>query len=132
MEARPVWHWRWWILGLFAVAWTAALLYPEVPDVGLESTHELLEIRTLIGKAVHVSAYAVLAGLAGWVRAPVRYRTLLVFGVMAHATATELGQWWMHEMEWSRRHGQLTDVALDNLGILLGLMATWKWWTQEG
>ena len=126
-----MWQWRWWVWGGCLVAWTAALLYPVVPAIGLERTEELLTIRAIIAKTVHISAYAFLAGLSGWLRARARYRWLLVFVLMAHATVTELIQWWMEQMSWSSRHGQLTDVGFDNLGILIGLLATWKWWTQE-
>jgi hypothetical protein len=125
-----VWRWRWWIWGLGMTLWTVALLYPEVPPVGLENTEELLTIRAFIGKTVHVSAYVVLTCLTGWLRAPARYRWLLLFVLMAHATATELGQWGMETMGISARHGQLKDVAFDDLGILIGLLLTWRWWTE--
>jgi hypothetical protein len=123
---------RWQLWGLYVIAWTVALLYPIVPDIGLEGTEELLTVRAVIGKTAHVSAYAVMAVLTGWLRAPTRYRWLLVFFVMAHATATEMGQWVMNEqLGWSIRTGDLRDVAYDNVGILMGLLLSWKWWTQR-
>ena len=126
-----MWPSRWWIWGVCITAWTIALLYPVVPRIGLEGTEELLTLRAVVAKTVHVGAYAFLAGLTGWLRAPLRYRALLVFILMAHGTATELLQAWMEHMQWSVRKGQLTDVGFDNLGILIGLLTTWKWWTRE-
>jgi hypothetical protein len=124
-------RWRWWIWGAYVTAWTVALIYPVVPQVGLEGTPELLTIRMIVAKTVHISAYAVLAALTGWVRAPMRYRALLVFFLMAHGTATEMTQLAMEELGWSARHGELHDVAFDNLGILIGILAGWKWWMEE-
>jgi VanZ family protein len=49
-----------------------------------------------------------------------------MFGVMAHAAATELIQ-----LKIAGRSGQLTDVGIDHVGVLLGLMLTWKWWSAE-
>jgi hypothetical protein len=44
--------------------------------------------------------------------------------LMAHGTITELIQ-----LHVPGRSGSLHDVALDQLGITLGMLASWKWWT---
>lgn len=122
---------RWLIWSVFLVVWTVGLLYPSPP-----SLHDLDEMispfRYAVAKTVHVTAYAVLAILTGWLRVAPRYRWLMMFVIMAHATATEMGQWVSNEvLHISMRSGELYDVAYDNGGILLGLLASWKWWTDD-
>jgi hypothetical protein len=125
-------RWRCLIWTVYVTAWTVALLYPVLPTTGLEGIDEVISLhRYLIAKSVHVSAYAVLTILTAWLHAPSRYRWLFVFFLMAHGTATEMGQWIMRELVWSMRIGHLHDVAYDNLGVLIGLLVSWKWWTRE-
>src|SRR5262245_64698327 len=117
--------WRWVIWAAYVAAWTAALLsrVPEGDWGAIGSGEERIDLKNLFGKTVHVSAYAVLAGLTGWLRVSSRRRWLLLFFVMAHGTATELLQ--LHATSY--RTGCLEDVALDHLGVALGLLVTWKW-----
>jgi hypothetical protein len=123
---------RWLLWTCYVMAWTIALLYPSHPETGLREIDDWLEpIHYAVAKSVHVSAYMVLTLLTGWVRAPMRYRWLLMFFVMAHGTATEMGQLITNEMGWSSRLGDLRDVAFDNFGILLGLLIGWKWWMAD-
>ena len=119
--------WRWLIWLAYVSVWTGSLLAP-VPegDWTVGSGEQRLDLKYLLGKALHVSAYAVLAGLSGWLRVPYRRRWLLVFFVTAHGTATELLQ--LHTP--LHRTGCLEDVGLDNLGVGLGLLLTWKWWSD--
>jgi VanZ family protein len=125
-------RWRWLIWGVYVTAWTIALLYPRAPHAGVEEIDALIEpSRYLIAKSIHVSAYAVMTLLTAWLGAPLRYRWLLVFLLMVHGTATEMGQWSMQVAGWSVRIGQLHDVAYDNLGVLIGLLIGWKWWTRD-
>jgi hypothetical protein len=125
-------RWRWHFWSVYVLAWTIALLYPVVPETGISDVDEFIEPhRYLLAKSVHVSAYAVMTLLTAWLNAPMRYRWLLVYFLMAHATATEMGQWAMRELEWSVRVGHLHDVAFDNVGVLIGLLVGWKWWMQE-
>jgi VanZ family protein len=93
---------------------------PETPGLG---DVEGFSLRTLIGKSLHVGAYALLAVLSGWLRPAPRYRWLLAYLVMAHATATEVAQ-----TTTGYRTGELTDVALDHVGIALGMLCAWRWW----
>jgi hypothetical protein len=37
----------------------------------------------------------------------------------------------MNELGVSERHGDLPDVGYDHVGILLGVLASWKWWVRE-
>jgi VanZ family protein len=115
---------RWLIWLAYVVAWTAALVLP-VPDTGDWTVEELgIDFRTVFAKSVHIGAYAVMTGLTAWLRVPVRYRPLLVLFLMAHGTVTELLQ-----LTVSHRSGQLADVAFDNLGVILGMLLTWRWWS---
>jgi hypothetical protein len=124
--------WRWLIWKFYVTLWTIALLSPVIPETGMAHVDEFISPwRYLLAKAVHVTAFAVMTILTGWLHAPARYRWLLVFFLMAHATATEMGQWGMQQMEWSVRTGHLHDVAYDDVGILIGLLVSWKWWMKE-
>jgi hypothetical protein len=80
-------------------------------------------------KTLHVGAYAFLTVMAAWLRVPVRYRFLLIFFLMAHATVTEVLQQVLVEIVG--RTGSLWDVALDQLGITLGLLLAWRWWVEH-
>lgn len=123
-------NYRWLIWSVFLVLWTIGLLYPTSPQ--LHQIDEIIEpFRVVIAKTVHVSAYAILAILTGWLRVAPRYRWLMLFVIMAHGTATEMGQWITKEMHISTRTGELYDVAFDNAGILLGLLVSWRWWTEN-
>jgi hypothetical protein len=125
-------RWRWLIWTVFLIAWTIALLFPIQPRTGAAQIDEAIRpYRYAVAKTVHVSAYAVLTILTGWLRVAVRYRFLFVFLLMVHGTVTEMGQHAMAEMGRSERHGDLYDVGYDNLGVLLGLLASWKFWVQE-
>jgi hypothetical protein len=124
--------WRWLIWSAYLSAWTSGLLFPVPPRTGVDMLDETIEPhRYAVHKAVHVAAYAVLTLLTAWLNVPMRWRWLLVFLLMAHGTATEMGQWGMRELHWSIRIGHLHDVAFDNLGVLIGLAVSWKWWMRE-
>lgn len=126
-----MYRWRWVIWSVYLSAWTIAILYPVPPQTGIEHIDAVELNRYIVAKSAHLCGYALLAILTGWLRAPLRYRWQLVFVVMAHGTATEMGQWAMREMHMSIRMGQLHDVAYDNVGTLIGVLASWKWWMQE-
>jgi VanZ family protein len=127
-----VYRWRWHFWSVYVVLWTTALLFPVIPETGFEDVDEFISPnRYLLAKSVHVSAYAVMTLLTAFLNAPMRYRWLLVYFLMAHGTATEMGQWTMREMQWSVRIGHLHDVAFDNVGVLIGLLLGWNWWMRE-
>jgi hypothetical protein len=116
---------------VYVTVWTVALLYPIPPPEPHDGIDEVLTVRKVVAKTLHMSAYAVMALLTGWLKVPARYRWLLVFFLMAHATATEVAQRMLTDLHWVERTGRLSDVALDNVGVLAGLLAGWKWWTSE-
>jgi VanZ family protein len=117
--------WRWWLWLVYVLAWTGALL---MPFPGGSSIADLeFNLRFFIGKTLHVSAYAVLAALTAWLRAPMRWRFLLMFFLMVHATLTEVLQ---YTIESLGRSGELLDVALDHAGIAIGMLLTWRWWAE--
>ena len=115
--------WRWLLWLAFTIAWSTSLLMP-VPEGDWSVEGVEIDLRYLFSKSVHISAYAVFTGLSGWLRAPARYRWLLLFFVMVHGTVTELLQ--NHTLH---RTGCLEDVGFDHLGVALGLLLTWRWWT---
>ena len=125
-------HWlqkrRWWVWWGMTVAWTILLLAPM-------SHHELpilsalrIDLKFIIAKSIHVGMYAVITVWAGWLMAPLKYRFLLIFFLMAHACWTEMMQ---KVLESFGRGGNLEDVAWDHLGIALGIAVSWRWWTRE-
>jgi VanZ family protein len=121
-------HYRWLVWLAFLVLWTTALLVP-VPTGpwDLEPVHVFeVELKLLIAKTVHVSAYALFTILTGWLQVPARLWWLLLFFVTVHGTATELLQ-----LLTPSRTGQLLDVGFDNLGVALGLLLSWKWWSAN-
>jgi VanZ family protein len=123
-RVRPLYRWLLWLI--FIVLWTAALLEP-IPEGPWDLEPVTLfgvELKLLIAKAVHVSTYAALAVLTGWLRVPGRLRWLPLFFITVHGTLTELLQ-----LLTPTRTGMLTDVGFDNVGVALGLLLSWKWWS---
>ncbi len=114
-------RWTMWLM-LLAV-WTVALEVP-VPSGG----QVIQTYRYLIAKGMHVFVYAVLTFTAGWLRVPERFRWLVMFCLMVHAAATELLQQALEQ--WCHRSGSLADVGYDQIGIAIGVVLGWKWWTQ--
>ena len=108
-------RYRWWCWSAYALAWTTALLVP-VPSGDWPPGPLDLDLRFGFAKLVHLSAYAVFAALTGWLRAPPRYRFVLMFVLMGHATLTEMLQ---YLLEFIGRYGSLSDVALDHVGIAI-------------
>lgn len=116
---------RWLIWLGFTTVWTVLLLLPgeQYANAGVETWPPMMKIYAT--KGAHLLAYTLMAFLSGWVRLPVRYRFMLLFFVMFHATYTELLQ-----MNIQGRSGSLEDVSLNEAGVLLGLLAGWRWWTD--
>jgi VanZ family protein len=127
-EPEPISIWsspafRWAVWTAYALAWTRALLVENPVDPGHDAVLEYQLF--LFSKAVHISAYAVFAALSGWLRVRFRYRWLLLVFLSLHAFATEYGQQFFRT-----RHPSLRDAGLDHLGMLLGVLLTWKWWRR--
>jgi hypothetical protein len=115
-------RWRWLVWDVYVVAWTTALLVPNPVSAGDDS--RLRIGLTVFAKAVHVSAYAVLTVLTNWLGVRGAGRWALLAFLSAHTLATEGLQ---HVMGMGRT-GSWRDVALDHVGIALGLALTWKGW----
>jgi len=119
--------WRWLLWFAYAAAWTVALVVP-VPDVQVLSFgEELIDLRWLFAKSVHVSAYAVFAILTGLLPVAWRWRLPLLFLLMLHGAGTE----WVQENFTTSRTGSLSDVLWDHLGIAVGCCVSWKWWSRD-
>lgn len=120
---------RWWIWTIFVVLWTIALEMPVPEPTVIPGGEVLVTRKKLFAKTAHVIVYAGFTVLSAWVPLAPRYRWLMILFVMAHATATELMQEALYE--WCHRGGALEDVAFDQLGILIGVALSWKWWMRE-
>lgn len=125
--ATPV---RWAIWLAFLVIWSTALLVPDPIGFLLRHEPQSLELphRTtfLMAKTLHVTAYGLAAILTGWLRAPGRWRWFLLGFWFVHAGATEVGQLFV-----PGRTGSVRDVALDHLGLSIGVALSWRWWWAE-
>ncbi len=115
---------RWLVWTCFLLLWTILLLLPGKSFDAI-GPQPLGIDRHLLQKSLHVVAYALFAVLSGWLLVPARSRWLLLFFVVTHGTMTELLQGFV-----PGRSSSLTDVGLDNLGVLLGLLLSWKWWAR--
>lgn len=120
---------RWVIWAFFVVAWTIALEVPGPALDQLPASQFMPTYRILIAKVIHVAAYALLAVLSGWVPLAARYRIIMMFFLMCHAATTEFFQEMLEPI--AHRGGSLRDVALDQCGIALGTMVSWRWWTDQ-
>lgn len=119
---------RWVIWSVVMIAWTVSLEAPvPIPDAAPPGSTEITP-RKVFAKSLHIAVYAFLAVLSAWPRLPMRYRWLMMFFLMAHATLTEVLQVALHE--WCGRGGSLWDVAFDQVGILAGFLIGWRWWTR--
>jgi VanZ family protein len=118
---------RWAVWLAFLVAWSVALLVPDPIEFLFRYKPDSLELSSemtfLMAKALHVTAYALAAILTGWLRAPGSWRWVLLAFWFLHAGATEVGQLFV-----PGRTGSLRDVALDHVGLLIGLAVSWRWW----
>ena len=116
-------HVRGLIWSIYTAAWTAALLTPQPVNVA----EALLSEDTVpyASKTLHVAAYALLAVLSGWLRAPLSWRRLLVGFLSAHALGTEFFQRYV-----PNRYPSWADVGWDHIGIVWGLLLSWPWWTE--
>ncbi|HKI38407.1 MAG TPA: VanZ family protein [Gemmataceae bacterium] len=116
MLRRVVW------LG-FALLWTAALVTPQPVRVSQAALPEQAQFP--VGKSLHVAAYALLCVLTAWQRFAPRWRPLLLLALSAHAAGTEFVQQFV-----PLRHGSWEDVALDHVGLYLGVVLAWRWWRE--
>ena len=109
---------------VYLVLWTAALTTPQPAKVSAAT----LPADTQFGaaKSLHVCAYALLCALTAWQRLLTpRWRPLLLLALSGHAVLTEVVQLYV-----PLRHGCWEDVALDHIGLYLGVVVAWRWWRE--
>jgi VanZ family protein len=121
-SVRPAWLWMVW--GLFLAAWTVALL--TTFPVRVQESLIPPEGHFVSSKGLHVGAYAFLTGLIGWLPVRGRWRWLLVAVLSLHGCATEYLQQFVEG-----RTGCWEDVGIDHIGIVLGLLLTYRWWAEK-
>lgn len=113
----------WWLIFLVVLTvWTIGLLIPDPSSSAVEGLGGARS-KFLIAKTLHVSAYAFVTFLAGfvvWSRASAGW--CLAF-LVSHAFLTE----WLQT--FVGRSGSLRDVGLDLLGILIGVAMNWRCWS---
>ena len=116
--------WRWLLWAIFVVLWTTALLTTEPVHVA----HAVLAPHVIFptAKLLHISAYAVVAVLSGWLIVSPRWRWLLLVFMCCHAFGTEFFQQFVPE-----RGPSLWDVGIDHVGIAIGLTISCKWWLKS-
>jgi VanZ family protein len=125
VRAKPPWDSRprrWVIWLTYLAVWTIGLLLPLGDSSELGELQQSL--RFYVGKTLHIVGYAGLTALGGWLGVAFPRRLLVLFFVMTHAVLSEILQPLL-----SNRTGLLSDVCLDHLGIALGLLLTWNWWS---
>ncbi len=109
---------------VYTAIWTTSLLTPHpvyLADAVLPKEHAVYAFKTL-----HVAGYAVLTILTGLLKVPLSWRWLLVCFLSLHALGTEFFQTFVPE-----RYPSWTDVGWDHIGIVLGLILSWGWWTKH-
>jgi VanZ family protein len=117
-RAKVSWRFLAWLLGL--AVWSAALLTTYPAKVSSEVLPWGMQFPT--AKCLHVSAYGLLTAFISFLPLGTGRRCALVALLSLHAFTTEFLQQFVE-----LRHGSLTDVGIDHLGIALGLAFTWKW-----
>jgi hypothetical protein len=120
-------HVAWSAWCVATLAWTAALTLPiNAPVFG--ATEEMRTLtRLILSKGAHLSIYAAWAFVTGWLQPRVKVRIFLLIFLMAHGVGTEWCQLLTYDI--LGRHGSLRDAALDQLGILVGVIAGYRYWT---
>jgi VanZ family protein len=116
---------RWTLWGIYVAIWTTGLLLPLGTLDSIPEPDFVVSRKYLFAKSIHVIAYAFLALFSAWLRVPARYRWLLIFFIMAHATATE------HLQLLVDRGGSLFDVGYDTVGITVGIILSWNHWVSN-
>lgn len=114
MQRRLVWL-------TFVAGWTTALLTPHPVSLA----QDVLPRDALFPsfKLAHVTCYAIMTILSGWLRAGGRARVVLLAFLCVHAFLTEFFQQFV-----PGRTMALTDAGFDLAGVLIGLAVTRKWW----
>jgi VanZ family protein len=121
-RAKRTWRIAVWIIWfIYLSAWTVALLTPH-PARAAQVVLPGHDLRYVVAKSLHVSAYLVLTILTGAlpIRPPWRYLMLVLPSL--HAMGTEFFQQFVPE-----RSGTWADVGFDHVGICLGMGILLMW-----
>ena len=108
---------------VYAAVWTTSLLTPQPAQILRRALHK--EQAHYASKSLHVLASAAFAILTGWLRVLLRWRPWLLVFLSLHALSTEYLQHFVPE-----RTPSWTDVGWDHVGIALGILLSWGWWTK--
>ncbi len=117
----PRWAWTSWCI--FFLAWTAALLTTILVDAGAAVLSK--DFSFYLGKVLHVTAYAILAYLSSRLPVTIPQRWAVLVLISFHAMATEYLQ------RFVGRYPSWRDVGLNHIGILIGVLVTWKKWRPD-
>jgi VanZ family protein len=115
--------WRWATWWLLAGLWALALLTPQPVQIEKRVLPE--EALFSASKGLHVAAYAFLTALGAWLPPWHGRRWLPIVVMSLHGCLTEFFQLFV-----PARHGCLQDVAIDHVGIALGLLLTLNRWRR--
>ena len=112
---------RWTLWTLCVTAWTLVLTTSAPAHV----MHDVLPAQATfpVAKTAHVLGYAFLTILSGWLHVRGDRRWFLLAFLSLHGMATEYIQTYVPD-----RSGSWRDVGLDHIGVVLGLVLSWKWW----
>lgn len=116
---------RWIVWSGYVLLWTTLLVIPLPGSVEWSLLDPGVLQEKFIAKTGHVCAYAMMTILTAWLRVGPAARLAMLFFLMAHAAATE----WI-QLHVASRSGTVNDVVLNHLGILAGLLLSWRWWTE--
>jgi VanZ family protein len=105
----------------YVIVWTASLVTPQPARASAATLPTPAQFPA--AKSLHIAGYGLLCVLTGWQRFAPRWRPLLLLALSAHAVLTEVIQLYVPE-----RHGDWVDVALDHVGLYLGVVVAWRWW----
>ena len=101
-------------------AWTVALLRP-IPHQAVKAVGGP-DNSFWVGKTLHVSMYAFLSVVLACTPWSRRLRIVLVLVLALHGGLTEFLQ------QFVGRGASWRDVGLDTMGVIIGVMLTWKRW----
>ncbi|MBM4071029.1 MAG: hypothetical protein FJ271_19080 [Planctomycetes bacterium] len=116
---------RWLVWSAYVLLWTTLLVIPIPDAVDWSPLDSEYVTKKALAKTGHVCAYALMTILTAWLRTGPRLRMAMLFFLMAHAAGTE----WI-QLNVAGRSGTVNDIVLDHLGILCGLVLSWRWWTE--
>ncbi len=109
----------WWVLWIaLLIAWTIALWVPVQGTSNVDRSLPAITKRFLFSKVLHLVVYSALAGVIPQLPISLSARWIPVYLLMLHASLTEVCQ-----LYWFGRSGLVLDVALNHVGIGIGLVS---------